>query len=399
MWPDNIRENPLEPTGGMTSSPAPTVSTTVQPTTTPSTPAVTPTSTPAGQPSGTVTTTPATQTGTQTATPVTPAAPSWLDSMRTDGFQTQETDEAKVRRQLIQAHQDAERLRPLAPHVSAYQQHATQFHAWLAEQNKKPAAPAAEADWTAEFYTHPEWNPNWKHQVTTDAQGNLVAVPGAPADIVHRYQSAQAFRQEQVEKFLTNPFKFMEPAIRKIAGEISSKQSDQGVSQYKQQQEAKQFVSQHSNWLFERGQDGGIKTSSVINPQTGRYESQQVLSQYGQQFVQHLQEAERHGLPPALQQDYALKAVQNAYMASPEYTAYLIAQQSQQAAPAAGAATPAAVPQTARQQANGQFLAKANPAIQPAPVGGNAVPTTPKVTRENLEQVMLSRLREAGATV
>lgn len=331
-----------------------------------------------------------------TSTPAAPAAPSWLEGFRSEGVTF--TDETQARQALIQSYRDAERLRPLAPTLSAYQQNAAQFNEWLAEKQKASQKPSQQADWTAEL----GWNPppydlnQLRLQITQDAQGNMVPVAGAPADVVSKYQAVQAFRQEQVEKLLTNPYKFMEPAIRKIAGEMASQQAQQGVGQYREQQEAQSFISQHSNWLFEAGADGKPKTTAVINPQTGRYESQQVLSQWGKHFREQLELANSRGLPPDLQQEFALRSVQNAYMASPEYRNYLISQNQPAATAAAAPAAPAATP---RQAANAAFTQRANPAAPPQPNGGSAVPAPQKIDRNNLEQVMLNRFREAGVTV
>lgn len=381
---DNFRFAPDDVTGGTPAAPAATASAGTETpaanvpaqaasTSTPAAPAASPSA-------GTTVTQPAA------------ATPSWLDSFRKEGFNA--TDENAAREQLLQAHRDAERLRPLAPHLSAYQQHATEFQQFLAEKQKKTAQPA-EADWTQKLgWNPPPYDANLRHQVTTDAQGNLIAVPGAPPDVVPRYQAAQAFRQEQVEKFLTNPFKYMEPAIRHIAGEIAASQAQQGVGQYREQQEAQTFVQQHSNWLFEQN-EGKVKTQAVINPQTGRYESQQVLSKWGQHFLGSLNEAAKAGLTPEMQQKFALQSVQNAYMASNEYQDYIV-DQRKTVAPAAAAA-PAVTP---REAANATFTQRANPAQQPSPSanGGNAVPAPQTVNRNNLADVMRRRFEEAGVT-
>ena len=396
---DRLRFTPDETGGGTPAAPAATA---------PAAPAEgsqpAATSTSAAAVAASQATTPATAagalTGAQAATaatgaPAPAAAPSWLDSFRKAGFNAP-ADENVAREQLLQSHRDAERLRPLATHLSAYQQHAAEFQQYLAEKQKRTSQPE-NTDWTARLgWNPPVYDPNLRYQVTTDAQGNIVPVPGAPPDVVSRYQTAQAFRQETVEKFLQNPFKFMEPAIRHIAGEIAVSQAQQGVGQYKEQQEAQSFVQQHSSWLFE--QDGGkVKTQSVINPQTGRYESQQILSHWGKEFLNALQDAAKYGLPPEKQQDYALKAVQNSYMASDQYADEVYAKRQAAAAPAA-ASKPAETP---RQAANSGFLQRANPANVPSPSanGGNAVPAPQTVNKMNLEQVMLKRFQDEGITV
>lgn len=342
-------------------------------------------------PAAAVTETPAAASADTTSAAASAAAPaqaaSWLDGFRKEGFDAKDEDSA--RSTLLQSYRDAERLRPLAPVLSAYQQHSQEFNQWLAERNKQPAKPA-DQDWTAQLgWNPPPYDPSWRHQLTTDDKGNLVPNPGTPADLVLKYQAAQQFRQDQIEKFLTNPFKFMEPAIRHIAGEIAGQQANQGVSAYREQQEAEHFIASNADWLFNQTKEGGVETRQVINPQTGRYESQKVLSSYGQSFVGHLQAAQQAGLSPDMQQKYALQAVQNEYLASPAYVDWVIAERNKAAKPPAG---------TPRQQANEKFNERANPAAKPnAGNSGQRTAAPTKVTRENLEQVMLQRIQEANA--
>ena len=333
--------------------------------------------------------TPASPAGSTTPAGTTPAATtpaSWLDSFRSEGFQA--VDEATARTQLLQSHRDAERLRPLAPALSAYQQHAGEFHKWLADRQKVDAQPANE-NWTKKLgWNHPEYNANWKHQVHTDEKGNIVANDGAPADVALKYQQAQQYRQEFIEKFLTDPGEALKPYIQHIAQEQAQQFAQQNVGQYREQQEASSFIDKHQSWLFDQ-EGGAVKTINQFNPQTGRYDQQKVLSNYGKAFVQHLQTAAQNGFSPEMQQSYALQAVQNQYMASPEYADYLYTQRT-----AAAKNGPAADPRTA---ANAAFVAKQNPAQTPAATTpGNANPSPRKVTRENLDQVMLERFREAG---
>jgi hypothetical protein len=213
-----------------------------------------------------------------------------------------------------------------------------------------------------------------------------------------KYQRYQQWRQGEVDKLMADPFKYMEPAIRKIAGEIASKQAEQNVGTYKEQVEAQSFIQKNSDWLFERDGQGGYKSQQRFNAQTGRYDTDKVLSPHGKMFVERLQEYSRQGLSPEQQNRFAFNDVRLAYMESGEYTSYLLSKQQtgQQGGAAAGGATP----ETARQQANAAFIQKSNPATPPAPsAGGNATPAPLKVTRENMHTVLLQRMKEQGVTV
>lgn len=387
---------PKEPAAA---SPTPTESTSTP------TSAETPQTTPAvASASDSTATTPTSQPSAVSGSGTTPSAASasgsaptasWLDSFRSEGFQA--ADEATARTQLIQSYRDAERLRPLAPALSAYQQHQEEFHSWLSDRQKQKAQPSQE-DWTAKL----GWSPpagdyqELRRQVTVNDKGEIIGVQGAPPDAVVKFQAAQAYRTAQLEKFIDNPFKFMEGAIDFRARQIAEQYSNQGVGQYREQQEAQVFVEKHRGWLFEQTQDGQVKTNQTLDPATGRYTNERQLSKWGQMFVQSLSEAASKGLSPEMQQTYALQNVQNAYLTTPEYIKWAHAQLAQQT----GQVAPVVEPANARTQANDSFTKRANPAAAPtAASGGNAVPSPRKVDRNNLEQVMLERFREAGVTV
>ncbi len=385
---DNFRFSPTEPAVAAAPATTPAVS---EPTAT--TPAV---STATATPPPAVASTPAATSATPAGADSAPAAAqptqaSWLDSFRKEGFTADNEDTARA--QLLQSHRDAERLRPLAPALSAYQQHAGEFQKWLADK-QKATTPATQEAWTKKLgWNPPEYNSAWKHQIVTDTNGNMTPAPGAPADVVLKYQQAQQYRQEFSEKFLTDPGEALKPYMQHIAQEQAQQFAQQNVGQYREQQEATQFIDKHQSWLFDQD-NGAPKTIQQINPQTGRYEAQKVLSKYGQAFVQHLQQGQQAGLSTEMQQSYALQAVQNAYMASPEYADYLV-QQRATATPAAPAA-----PVDPRTAANAAFIAKTNPAAPPAKgSAGNSTPAPVQVNRNNLEQVMLDRFRAEGVVI
>lgn len=391
--------NPSEPTGGAAATAGATggTSATSDP---PATQSASTTPAASTSPSGTSAATGVAGQGSGSAPAAASTTPSWLDGFKQAGFQTNETDETKVRAQLLQSHQDAERLRPLAPYLSAYQQHAAEFQKYLQDQaqSQKLQSQQQGEDWTAQLgWNPPPYDPNWQYQIKRNDDGSLSVVNGADPAIVAKYQAYQQFRQGEVEKLLQNPHQYLEKTIRHLASQEAQRYANQGVGQYKEQQEANTFIEKNANWLFEQ-ENGAAKINRVLNTQTGQYEERKALTQWGQLFVNKVNELGQAGLPPKLQEQYALQAVQNAYMVSPEYRALLAAQGTQ---PAAQSGTQQQ-PQTPLQQANGQFIKKANPAAPPAPNpngGGNNKPSTPKVTRHNMQSVMFQRLQEAnGAT-
>lgn len=344
-------------------------------------------------------------TSTPAASPAPAATPSWLDGFRQAGVFQGDVSEDAARARLIQDARDAQQLRQLAPFATEYQQHQNEFQEFLRQRQADAQKKQAETDWTKNLgWNPPEYDPNWVTQLKRDDQGNIVALPGAPADIAIKYQRYEQWRQQEVQKLVSNPGKYMEPYMRHIATEIAKEQAQQNVGSYKEQVEAQGFIQQHSDWLFDRDASGQIKSQSVFNPKTGKYDTTKTLSPLGRMFYERLSDYNNQGFSAAQQQQFAFNDVRIAYMSSPEYTKYLLAeQQKQQAAAAgqqpgggAGAATPE---QTARQQANAAFLQKTNPATPPTPTGGNAVPAPQQVTRHNLGDILLKRMKEQGVTI
>lgn len=381
MFPDNILFSPGEPAGAPA---APSTPASAEPAAAPS--SQTP-SAPSGTPQ--VSPAPAAEGAAGTSSPAAPSSPSWLDGLRKAGWSGTETDEQKIIQQLVQADRDAAQLRPIAPYATQYMQHAEAFQRWRQEQQRQQTPP--QQDWTAQLgWNPPPWDPNWRHQVTQDAQGNLVAVPGASPDVVPKYRAYQEFRTQQIDKFLENPHKYIAPTVQMIATQIAQQYSQQNVGQYRETVGAQQFVAQNSPWLYEQDGQGGIKQTQVINPQTGRYEFTKVLSPHGMMFRDKVMEYAQMGLPVEQQSALALRDVQLAYAVSQLNVQQQQANGQQQAQPANGQ------PATPRQAANAAFLQANNPAGRRP--GGNANPAPTPVTRQNFEQVLLQRMKDAGVS-
>ncbi len=348
------------------------------------TPAPEPVATP--QPSAAIPVSPQPQGDISTpAVPQTPSPPSWLEGLKKHGVNFSETDEAKVLEQIAQSWKDAEQLRPLAPYATQYMQRAGDFQRFLAQQQPQPQP--QQQDWTAQLgWNPPPFDPRWEQMVTRDAQGNLVPVPGAPIDIVPKYQAYAQFRKETADALLSNPGKFMLPYIHAVATQVAQQYASQNVGGYREEVQAQQFVAENAPWLYEKGVDGGIKQAQVFNPNTGRHEYTKVLSEWGNLFRDKVVEYANAGFNVGQQKDFALRDVRLAYAMTQ------LGQQTPAAAPA-----PAANPQSARETANAAFTNARNPAgTRP---GGNAtVPKTP-VTKGNLEQIMAQRFKENGVSV
>lgn len=392
-----FRFGPDDPPAGGSPAPTPAVAS----------PAATPTPSPSPAAAAATTTPPAasaslaTGVGTTTSTPAAPAA-SWLDGFRQAGVFGADVNEDAARQRLIQDSRDAAQLRQLAPLATEYQRHQGEFQEFLNRRKEEQAKQQANDDWTKKLgWNPPEFDPNWVSMLTRDDKGNVTAIPGAPADIALKYQRYEQWRRAEVDKLIANPFKYMEPAIRHLAGEMAQQTAQQSVGSYREQVEAQGFIQKHSDWLFAQDASGQPKSESRFNPETGRHDSQKVLSDKGKMFVERLRDYAQQGLNPEQQQKFAFNDVRIAYMSSPEYQDYLLAERAKTTA-AAGVASPAgaAATETARQAANAAFLSKSNPANPPAPsAGGNTVPAPQAVTRHNIQDIMLKRMREQGVTI
>ena len=323
---------------------------------------------------------------------------SWRDQLREHGVDlTSVADEKQALAALAQAYRDAQQLRPIAPYASAYQQHATQSAEYMKSQQARQAPQQAQQQgpWYEQFgWKPPEWNPAWGSLLTTDAEGRVVAKPGAPPDLVPKYYAHEQWRREQLEKFASNPYEFFQQPIEHLATQIAQREVQRHLSSFQDQSGAREFVAQNSPWLYEKDTAGQIKMEQAFNPATGRYTQQPMLSPWGARFKECVQgEAERqarHNYSDIEEQK--ARALQQVQL---EYALYQLGQNQQ-----AGAATPGApagngaAPRTPRQQANEQFLQGNNaPGKRP---GGNAANAQTPINGMNLEQILQQRFKAAG---
>jgi hypothetical protein len=323
-----------------------------------------------------------------------PVTPSWLEGLRTAGLPVgkDETETIAELRRIYEERQYLESVRPLVPVLSQWQQHASAFSQWQQEQAKANQPAKAEGDpWWKPLWNAPEYNPAWQSQVRQDANGNLVPAPGAPADVVLKLQQHQQYQQEQAQKFLQNPFQYLEPAIDQRAKMVAEQMISSRLQEMQDRQAAGQFVQQNQNWLYELDANGQPKMQPVLNPQTGQLQTIKALSPWGKRYTEYLQEASGLGLPTLdAQQKYANALIQRD---AAQAAAGQPAQGAPGGSPAPAAAAPAKTPQ---QLANEKFLAGANPAA--ATAGRSAAPADVKVTRKNIHQIMKASMDAGGIT-
>lgn len=328
--------------------------------------------------------------GTPGATPA-PATPSWLSSLKDTGIDFG-GDETQALARIAQMHKDVQAMRPLTPYVSQYIQHAKDFQRYLTQQQSQQAQPqpAPDAKGKRPYWSPPEFNQSWLTLVRKDDEGNLVPLPGAPADIVPKILDYQRYQQEKMGDFTRDPFEFMDPHIEARAREIAEKVIEDRFGRQRDQQTAQQFVQEHGGWLYEMDpQTRQIRQHSVFDPNTGQYRTEPVLTQWGQAFASYVRDEDarqrsrgysdvneqKRNAMDRVQRDYAvaqLKVLQTGGMA------------------------PSGL--SPQQQANQQFLQQHNPPAGVPATGGPISPAATPVTRTNLADMLRQNFKAQGIT-
>lgn len=339
-------------------------------------------------PSAQAATTPGAASPTSAAT--TPTQPSWLQGLRDSGIDLG-SDEKAAMQQLTQT---LRQYQQLAPYIQSYQQHAGAFGRYLQDQQKTQQHPAAQQaqppSWKQQYWNPPEFNQSWLQLLRKDEQGNLQVVPGAPPDILPKYQAYQQYRQEFADKFMSDPISTFEPIIKQLVTEQAQQLVEQRMSQQRDQQSSQQFVQENTTWLYERDANGNVQQQQIFNPMTGQCTMAPQLSPWGQRFSQYVQqeasEQQRRGfMDVGRQQQVAMAMIQRDYA---------FAQLQGQRAPAPAATPPA--PQNPREAANQRLLQQNNPPANVPPTNGNANPGPQRIPKGQLRAELLKAFSANG---
>lgn len=299
-------------------------------------------------------------------------------------------DEEKAISSIQQLWRDAQSLRPLAPHVAAYMQHAPQFTKYLQEMQQKAKEPAQPKQGETPYWSPPEYSESWLNLVRRDEQGNLVALPGAPPDIVHKILAYDQYQREKMGEFTRHPFKFMDPHIESRAREIAEKVIEERLGKQRDQSTAQQFVAEHANWLYDLDpQTRQPRVHSIFDPNTGKYRSEPALSQWGKAFASYVQEEDSRQRARGYhdvdeQKNIAMAKVQRDYAVAQMKVSQM------------GGMAPSGL--TPQQQANQAFLSANNPPAGVPATGAPVQPTTTPVTRANLLEALRAEFKANGIT-
>jgi len=218
------------------------------------------------------------------------------------------TDDGTAIKALFEGSQKAAALEKMQPYVQDYLQNQADYQRYRLQATQPPPQPEVkpEPDEPPKFWNGPEWNPQWLSLVRKDeATGQLLPdyQAGGTPEIAQKVQQFIQYRQDQQEQFWSDPFKYMEKFVDHRAEERARELVRSELQQHAEQQEARQFISANREWLLQHDDQGQLQT----NPSTGA----PILSQEGNVFMQHLQEAtDSFGLAPQQAQAYALKMLQ-----------------------------------------------------------------------------------------
>lgn len=346
----------------------------------------------------------------------TASAPSWLDSLRTSGFDAGK-DEKEALANIQRLHQERQQekqlldqLRPYAPHVANYLKNAQAFQKWQQEQQQKqPTQAQPQKNVWDDYWQPPEYNPAWMQQVKRDDNGNLVALPGAPPDVAMKVQQYLAYRQEQADKFMANPHEYIAPTVQALAQRIAEETVQKHFQANQQQAATQAFIQQHQQWLFEVDPQSGLpKTHTYFDPNSGQMVTGKVQSVWGKKMADyakqigdyqqsrgfHDPEQILQGAYTAVQRDFAISQIeQSRQQQTPGLPGQPPATQTAQPQ----SAQPQTPPPTPQQAANQKMLDAKNPAGKSAGGrNGNMKPAEEAVTSKNIEKIMMKRLSEAG---
>jgi hypothetical protein len=164
--------------------------------------------------------------------------------------------------------------------------------------------------------------------IQRDANGQLVALPGAPPGAALEVQQYQDKLRDVQRQFFANPEQYLGKFVEERAKEVAAQIVQQQFGQQQQVQTTNAIFKQNAGWMFAKDQGGN--TQYQFNPQTGQMH--EVLTPAGKYYAQVVQELDRRGTKdPALQHEIAFAMTQNAVYQA-ELKRQSAGQQGQQAA-------------------------------------------------------------------
>jgi hypothetical protein len=213
-----------------------------------------------------------------------------------------------VRQQMVAQQQERERLGQYAQWGLYFQQNQAKIQQalQLLEQQGQAPAKAAAAPQAGPFGQSPDWDPKYEQFLTRDAQGNIVAVPGADPTLPQKYQQYIAWQREAMNTFLRNPADALKPVFQDVVKNDIASLIRQELQQYQQQQFGQQVVQQNRDWLY-------AKDPMTGQPAVDYLTGQPKLSRAGEIYRGHVERLAQSGVSdPRVQHEMAYAAAEAA---------------------------------------------------------------------------------------
>ena len=157
-------------------------------------------------------------------------------------------DDDAILGELVNRYAQARQLEQQLQQQQAAAQYYYQQVQHAQQQQAQPQAPAAavpeKAKWNA-----PEYDPRWLSLVERDEQGRLIPVPGAAPDLPQKIQNYANWKQEQEQKFWSDPAGFMRDQLSDSMREIAREVAVENVTAARNEQLGNQVFMDNRHWL------------------------------------------------------------------------------------------------------------------------------------------------------
>jgi hypothetical protein len=190
---------------------------------------------------------------------------------------------AQLRQQAAQAQQVQAQLAEMRQ-VMAQQQAWVQLgqQAYLA-QRQQAAPPAAQPE---SITGVPQFDHSMTRFIDRDDKGNLTLKPGAPPDLIARYEQYQDRAAQFYREFATDPMKFLAKPLEQLVEQRMGQALQQRLAEREGASFGVGWVNQNANVLYEI-ENGRIKTD---------WQGNRVLSPIGQMFHQTVTTLDAQGV-------------------------------------------------------------------------------------------------------
>lgn len=188
----------------------------------------------------------------------------------------------------------------------AYIQLGQQAAAQRLQQNAQPQQASQQPQTNALGVV--KFDPALLQFITTDANGNYAATPGAPPGTLELFMQNRAQTAHALRRIAEDPEGALGTIIEKRSREIANAELQKQLQEERRATEIRSVVSEISPWAFARDAQG--QEIQQFNYVTQQYEP--VLTPQGHAYNQALMMAENYGVQSARQRhDFAMRILQS----------------------------------------------------------------------------------------